>query len=192
MIKGFSIQIFKKTKKFYKELFCINDKLVCSQPITKKWYNNNCYPPFYRSTPDAHTTADVDYRWKGGKSQGVEIVSKEMAQFDFVGAKTTTKANTNSKGMTKQMEKMRSVSSSRSAGSGRKKRGGRVGSGKERGAVLPASPLFSLPDPTRRTTSIAATFFFFWLTENLKQTKKSLSWNLSGKSFLAQLKLTSQ
>lgn len=46
----------------------------------------------------AHTTADVDYRWKGGKSQGVEIVSKEMAQFDFVGAKTTTKANTNSKG----------------------------------------------------------------------------------------------
>jgi len=42
----------------------------------------------------------VDYRWKGGKSQGVEIVSKEMAQFDFVGAKTTTKANTNSKGTT--------------------------------------------------------------------------------------------
>lgn len=50
------------------------------------------------SVSDAHTTADVDYRWKGGKSQGVEIVSKEMAQFDFVGAKTTTKANTNSKG----------------------------------------------------------------------------------------------
>lgn len=47
---------------------------------------------------DAHTTADVDYRWKGGKSQGVEIVSKEMAQFDFVGARTTTKANTSSKG----------------------------------------------------------------------------------------------
>ncbi|XP_058958901.2 gamma-aminobutyric acid receptor subunit alpha-3 [Pocillopora verrucosa] len=46
----------------------------------------------------AHTTADVDYRWKGGKSQGVEIVSKEMAQFEFVGAKTSTKANTNSKG----------------------------------------------------------------------------------------------
>ncbi|XP_078354682.1 gamma-aminobutyric acid receptor subunit beta-3-like [Oculina patagonica] len=46
----------------------------------------------------AHTTADVDYRWKGGKSQGVEIVSKEMAQFEFVGAKTTTKAQTNSKG----------------------------------------------------------------------------------------------
>ena len=58
------------------------------------------YLLFHRSTPDAHTTADVDYRWKGGKSQGVEIVSKEMAQFDFVGAKTTTKANTNSKGMT--------------------------------------------------------------------------------------------
>lgn len=49
-------------------------------------------------TSDAHTTADVDYQWKGGKAQGVEIVSKEMAQFDFVGAKTTTKANTNSKG----------------------------------------------------------------------------------------------
>ena len=47
---------------------------------------------------DAHTTDDVDYRWKGGKSQGVEIVSKEMAQFEFVGAKTSTKANTNSKG----------------------------------------------------------------------------------------------
>lgn len=53
---------------------------------------------FYPTASDAHTTADVDYRWKGGKSQGVEIVSKEMAQFDFVGAKTTTKANTNSKG----------------------------------------------------------------------------------------------
>lgn len=91
----------------------------------------------------------------------MEIVSKEMAQFDFVGAKTTTKANTNSKGMTIQMEKMRSVSSSRSAGSGRKKRGGRVGSGKERGAVLPASSLFSLPDLTRRIPSIAAAFFFF-------------------------------
>ncbi|XP_073239656.1 gamma-aminobutyric acid receptor subunit beta-2-like [Porites lutea] len=46
----------------------------------------------------AHTTEDVDYRWKGGKSQGVEIFSKEMAQFEFVGAKTSTKANTNSKG----------------------------------------------------------------------------------------------
>ena len=47
---------------------------------------------------DAHTREDVDYRWKGGKSQGVEIFSKEMAQFEFVGAKTSTKANTNSKG----------------------------------------------------------------------------------------------
>lgn len=47
---------------------------------------------------DAHTTADVDYRWRGGKSQGIEIVSKEMAQFDFAGTRTTTKANTNSKG----------------------------------------------------------------------------------------------
>ena len=49
----------------------------------------------------------MDYRWKGGKSQGVEIVSKEMAQFDFVGAKTTTKANTNSKGTTLYINKNR-------------------------------------------------------------------------------------
>lgn len=57
-----------------------------------------CFANSHCFLSDAHTTADVDYRWKGGKSQGVEIVSKEMAQFDFVGAKTTTKANTNSKG----------------------------------------------------------------------------------------------
>ena len=94
---------------------CNNDKLACSQPITIKEFSHkiiiviyrSTVLPFYRSTPDAHTTADVDYRWKGGKSQGVEIVSKEMAQFDFVGAKTTTKANTNSKGTTLYINKNR-------------------------------------------------------------------------------------
>lgn len=48
---------------------------------------------------DAYTTADVDYRWKGGDDQGIEIVSAEMAQFDLVGVSTRTKAQTNSKGM---------------------------------------------------------------------------------------------
>ncbi|CAH3187720.1 unnamed protein product [Porites evermanni] len=46
----------------------------------------------------AYTTADVDYRWKGGDDQGIEIVSAEMAQFDLVGVSTRTKAQTNSKG----------------------------------------------------------------------------------------------
>ncbi|EDO43149.1 predicted protein, partial [Nematostella vectensis] len=46
----------------------------------------------------AHTRSDVDYTWKGGDDQGVEIVSKEMAQFEFIGANTYTKAQTNSKG----------------------------------------------------------------------------------------------
>lgn len=50
---------------------------------------------------DAYTTADVDYRWKGGDDQGIEIVSAEMAQFDLVGVNTRTKAQTNSKGMDK-------------------------------------------------------------------------------------------
>ena len=148
----------------------------------------------YRSTPDAHTTADVDYRWKGGKSQGVEIVSKEMAQFDFVGAKTTTKANTNSKGKTIQMEKMRSVSSSRSVGRrlkscrttsderGLVERKGQDERGLEKKegrsflrplcflyqtplvALLRSRPLFSSSDWPRT-----------W-----KRLKKWLSWNLSG------------
>ena len=48
--------------------------------------------------PDAYTTADVDYRWKGGDDQGIEIVSAEMAQFDLLGVKTRTKSQTNSKG----------------------------------------------------------------------------------------------
>ena len=47
---------------------------------------------------DAYTTADVDYRWKGGDEQGIEIVSAEMAQFDLTGVKTRTKSQTNSKG----------------------------------------------------------------------------------------------
>ncbi|XP_032240577.2 gamma-aminobutyric acid receptor subunit gamma-3 isoform X2 [Nematostella vectensis] len=46
----------------------------------------------------AHTVADVDYRWKGGETQGVEIVSEEMAQFDLLGVRTDTKKSTNSKG----------------------------------------------------------------------------------------------
>lgn len=50
---------------------------------------------------DAYTTADVDYRWKGGDDQGIEIVSAEMAQFDLLGIKTRTKSQTNSKGETK-------------------------------------------------------------------------------------------
>ncbi|XP_078354729.1 gamma-aminobutyric acid receptor subunit alpha-2-like isoform X2 [Oculina patagonica] len=44
----------------------------------------------------AHTVADVDYKWKGGK--GVEIVSSEMAQFDLLRVVTENEASTNSKG----------------------------------------------------------------------------------------------
>lgn len=40
----------------------------------------------------------MDYRWKGGDDQGIEIVSAEMAQFDLTGVKTRTKSQTNSKG----------------------------------------------------------------------------------------------
>ena len=57
------------------------------------------YWMFLYSMTDAYTTADVDYRWKGGDDQGIEIVSAEMAQFDLVGVSTRTKAQTNSKGM---------------------------------------------------------------------------------------------
>ncbi|XP_068708924.1 gamma-aminobutyric acid receptor subunit beta-2-like isoform X1 [Montipora foliosa] len=46
----------------------------------------------------AYTTADVDYRWKGGNNQGIEIVTDEMAQFDLLDVKTRTKSQTNSKG----------------------------------------------------------------------------------------------
>ena len=50
---------------------------------------------------DAHTTDDVDYIWKksaNGKSGGIEIVSAEMAQFEFVKTETFVKSQTNSKG----------------------------------------------------------------------------------------------
>jgi hypothetical protein len=49
---------------------------------------------------DAYTTNDVNYTWKGGSSQGIEIVSSEMAQFDLTNVKTHTKSQTNSKGKT--------------------------------------------------------------------------------------------
>ena len=48
---------------------------------------------------DAHTVADVDYKWKGGDGKGVEIVSSEMAQFDLRQVKTVNDASINSKGM---------------------------------------------------------------------------------------------
>lgn len=47
---------------------------------------------------DAHTVADVDYTWKIGKSNGVEIVSSKMAQFDLLRVETINDASTNSKG----------------------------------------------------------------------------------------------
>lgn len=53
---------------------------------------------FYALRTDAHTVADVDYKWKGGK--GVEIVSSEMAQFDLLRVVTENEASTNSKGWT--------------------------------------------------------------------------------------------
>lgn len=51
---------------------------------------------------DAHTTDDVDYKWrktKANKGKGIEIVSKEMAQFELVGIKTKFKDTENSKGI---------------------------------------------------------------------------------------------
>lgn len=48
---------------------------------------------------DAHTRSDVDYVWKGGNRQSVEIVSKQMAQFEFMGASTIVNSQTNSKGI---------------------------------------------------------------------------------------------
>lgn len=47
---------------------------------------------------DAYTTDDVDYHWKGGNNQGIEIVSSEMAQYDLLDVETHTKSQTNSKG----------------------------------------------------------------------------------------------
>ncbi|KXJ20097.1 gamma-aminobutyric acid receptor subunit beta-2 isoform X2 [Exaiptasia diaphana] len=46
----------------------------------------------------AYTTNDLNYTWKGGQSQGIEIVSKEMAQFDLIDVRTATKSQKNSKG----------------------------------------------------------------------------------------------
>lgn len=51
---------------------------------------------------DAHTTDDMDYRWretKENKGKGIEIVSKEMAQFELVGIETKIKDTKNSKGI---------------------------------------------------------------------------------------------
>jgi len=50
---------------------------------------------------DAHTTDDMDYKWrktKANKRKGIEIVSKEMAQFELVGIETMLKDTKNSKG----------------------------------------------------------------------------------------------
>jgi hypothetical protein len=41
---------------------------------------------------DAYTAAEVNYTWKKkAGSNGIEIVSQEMAQFDLLGIKTETK-----------------------------------------------------------------------------------------------------
>lgn len=53
---------------------------------------------FALTVTDAHTVADVDYKWKGGDNKGVEIVSSKMAQFDLLRFKTFNDASTNSKG----------------------------------------------------------------------------------------------
>lgn len=50
---------------------------------------------------DAHTTDDVDYKWrktKANKGKGIEIVSKEMAQFELTAIETKLKDTKNSKG----------------------------------------------------------------------------------------------
>lgn len=49
-------------------------------------------------TIDAHTTADIDYKWKKSKTGGIEVVSKEMAQFEFIKTETFVKTQSNSKG----------------------------------------------------------------------------------------------
>lgn len=53
------------------------------------------------SISDAHTTDDMYYKWrktKANKGKGIEIVSKEMAQFELVGIETEIKDTKNSKG----------------------------------------------------------------------------------------------
>lgn len=50
---------------------------------------------------DAHTTDDVDYKWrktKANEGRGIEIVSNEMAQFELTGIETKLKDTKNSKG----------------------------------------------------------------------------------------------
>jgi len=49
----------------------------------------------------AHTTDDVDYKWrktKSNKGKGIEIASQEMAQFELAGIETKIKDTENSKG----------------------------------------------------------------------------------------------
>ena len=55
---------------------------------------------------DAHTTNDVDYKWRkteSNKGKGIEIVSKEMAQFELTGIQTKLKDTENSKGTCKSV-----------------------------------------------------------------------------------------
>ncbi|XP_029212017.1 glycine receptor subunit beta-like isoform X2 [Acropora millepora] len=49
----------------------------------------------------AHTTDDIDYKWRrteANKGKGIEMVSKEMAQFELIGFETKLKKTQNSKG----------------------------------------------------------------------------------------------
>ena len=64
------------------------------------WLNTGLLNDLFLSVilTDAHTVADVDYKWKIGKSNGVEIVSSKMAQFDLLRVQTINDASTNSKG----------------------------------------------------------------------------------------------
>ncbi|KAK2572519.1 Gamma-aminobutyric acid receptor subunit beta-1 [Acropora cervicornis] len=55
----------------------------------------------YHFVTHAHTTDDIDYKWRkteANKGKGIEMVSKEMAQFEFIGFKTKLKKTQNSKG----------------------------------------------------------------------------------------------
>lgn len=40
---------------------------------------------------DVYMIVDVDYWWKGGDDQGIEIVFVEMVQFDLIGVKICIK-----------------------------------------------------------------------------------------------------
>lgn len=53
------------------------------------------------SNVDAHTTDDVDYKWRkteSNKGKGIEVVSQAMAQFELAGIETKLKDTENSKG----------------------------------------------------------------------------------------------